>query len=130
MRQTLDKVSAKKENDKMMTFREAVKALDAEGVYAAKRPSMLGYAYKETAIVDEATAGGTAGASSVYIVAKDGSKITIDLAFDDRGDIKGAEGISSVALTAELATALVFASDWELAKREELEKARAGEGTM
>lgn len=110
----------------MMTFREAVKALDAEGVYAAKRPSMLGYAYKETAVCNESESQSTV----VNIVAKDGSKITIDLAFDDRGDIKGAEGISSIALTAELATALVFASDWELAKREELEKARAGEGTM
>ena len=113
-----------------MTFKEAVRNLDAEGKYGAKRPSMLGYAYKETAIDDGATAGGTAGAASVYVVAKDGSKITIDLAFDDRGDIKGAENISSVALTAELATALVFAGDWELAPRDELEKARAGEGTM
>lgn len=113
-----------------MTFKEAVRNLDAEGKFAAKRPSMLGYAYKETAIVDEATAVGIAGAASVYVVAKDGSKITIDLAFDDRGDIKGAEDISSVALTAELATALVFAGDWELAPRDELEKARAGEGTM
>ena len=113
-----------------MTFKEAVRNLDAEGKYGAKRPSMLGYAYNETAIFDEATAGGTAGAASVYVVAKDGSKITIDLAFDDRGDIKCAENISSVALTAELATALVFAGDWELAPRDELEKARAGEGTM
>ena len=130
MRQISDKVSAKKENDNMMTFREAVKALDAEGVYAAKRPSMLGYAYKETSVCNESESQSTV----VKIVAKDGSAISLDLVADERNGIKGVrvgrEAVSPVALTDELATALIFADDWELAKREELEKARAGEGTM
>ena len=109
-----------------MTFKEAVRNLDAEGVFGAKRPSMLGYAFKETAVDNEQETQET----SVNIVAKDGSSISFKLVIDERRETRGVKDISSVALTDELATALVFAEDWELARRDELEKARTGEGTM
>lgn len=117
----MDKVSAKKENDKMMTFREAVKALDAEGVYAAKRPSMVGYAFKSVQNADGTDAGGV----RVVVMAKDGT--TAEIALSASGLAEGVKGIDA---DVEKFNAFVFAEDWELSLRAELEKARAGEGTM
>lgn len=117
-----------KENHEM-TFKDAVKALDAEGVYGAKRPSMLGYAFKET-LPGEAEGKGT---PVVHIVAPDGSKTTITLEEDMRSRVF-ATGVESAKgateLTVEALNALALADDWELADRAELEKARAGKGTM
>lgn len=128
-----DKVSAKKENDNMMTFREAVKALDAEGVYAAKRPSMLGYVYKQMPQPDNSIEGleisveGVPATVNAVVVAKDGRSFAFAV-MQDGSSFAGLAG--EISMDAEKFNAFVFADDWEIAKREELEKARAGAGTM
>lgn len=116
----------------MMTFREAVKALDAEGVYAAKRPSMLGYVYKQMPQPDNSVEGleisveGEPATVNVVVLAKDGRSFAFAVMQD--GSFAGMAG--EISMDAERFNAFIFADDWEIAKREELEKARAGEGTM
>lgn len=97
-----------------MTFKQAVEALDNQGEYGAKRPSMRGYAFKETT---DAAEGEAPAEAKLKIVARDGTATTI-------GEC------GAMTMTGEMFDAFVFADDWELSKRAELEKARAGEGTM
>lgn len=104
-----------------MTFAEAVAALDAEGRYGAKRPSMRGYA-KASPVEGGET---PAEAKKVSLVGADGSAATFvyrDGLVRDLGD--------DWAVNSEMMNALVFARDWEIAPADELEKARAGQGTM
>ena len=96
-----------------MTFKIAVEALDNSGEYGAKRPSMRGYVFKEAACVAE---GEPLAEAKPHLVAADGTRKEL--------------GTDEMMLTKELLNALVFADDWELAPRVELEKARSGEGTM
>lgn len=99
-----------------MTFADAVAALDAEGKYGAKRPSMRGYVYAE-ALDGEA--------KRVDIVGHDGLAGSIDW----RGGVVEAVG-GDIAFDPERLTAFVFARDWELAPKDALERSRTGEGTM
>ena len=113
-----------------MTFKDAVRMLDADGTNGAKRPSMLGYAFKET-LPGEAEGEGT---PVVHIVAPDGRRTTISLGLDGRRRVYPT-GIdvaseSGATLTVEKLNALAFADDWEIADRAELEKARMMTGTM
>lgn len=97
-----------------MTFKQAVEALDAQGEWGAKRPSMRGYAHKETEPGPDEQAPGEV---KLKIVARDGTATAV-------GEC------GAMTMTGEMFEAFVFADDWELAKRAELEKARAGVGTM
>ena len=103
----------------MKTFRDVVISLDPDGVFAAKRPSMLGYAYKQRDPAD-------GGKVSVIVRAKDGSENGFDLNPD--GSFAGMTG--EISMDAELFNAFVLADDWEIANRAELEKARVGSGKM
>lgn len=104
-----------------MTFAEAVAALDAEGKYGAKRPSMRGYA-KASPVEGGET---PANDKTVALIGADGNAAT----FTYRDGLVGELG-DGWAASSEMMNALVFARDWEIAPADDLEKARAGKGTM
>jgi hypothetical protein len=105
-----------------MTLRNIINSLDAQGEYAAKRPSMNGYCKK------------------LPVEAEDDGRKTATLAFYGRvedapvfkfaienGVVTGIEGEPSA--TVEFINALL-ADDWEIGKADELEKARKCKGWM
>ena len=104
-----------------MTFAEAVGALDTEGKYGAKRPSMRGYAKASPVGGEDAPAND----KTVALIGADGTATTF--VYKAGAVCELGEGW---AASAELVDALVFARDWEIAPADDLEKARAGKGTM
>ena len=101
-----------------MTFAEAVAALDAEGKYGAKRPSMRGYA-KALPVEGD-------GGKTVALVGADGSAATFvyrDGLVRDLGD-----DWDDWAVNSEMMNALVFADDWFISPADGLELSRTGGG--
>lgn len=107
-----------------MTFRDAVHSLDTKGENGAKRFMMTGYVYRDTVLPEGED---VQKVQKVHLVGRDGSETVMTVAPDG----KGIEHIEpTVEMSVELLNALVFATDWSIAPKAELERARKGEGGM
>ena len=109
-----------KENAKM-TLQEAIDALDGMDGMAAKRLSMSGYVYRrEVAAADPEAV----PSFDVAFVCADGKELRFRV---ERGSKTVVEADEFKADAAFLTNA-IFATDWRLAPKAELEEARAGAG--
>lgn len=109
-----------------MTFKEAIYRLDGDATLATKRPSMRGYVFAQSNTEVDEEGNEKVVDVSVHICAKNPAEETV-VVFDPAvGRIKDGK----IEMTPEQITAFVFADDWEIANRAELEKSRVGEGEM
>ena len=108
-----------------MEIQSALKRLRASENIAIKRPSMGGYIYREAV----ETAEGEVAPPVVAWRMRDGSEVRLGFTDDKFRRVEKIVPEDGLAFNPEIVSAFL-ADDWEPADRDELEKARRGDGAL